>query len=416
MSTESSHSRIINFGAGPSALPVPVLEEAAKGLLNFQGTGIGIAEISHRSKEFTSFVENVSQLIREQLGVPPTHSILFTQGGGSAQFSAVVMNMLARYRLLHPEAKPEDVDMDYVVTGSWSQKAAEEARRLGGGNVKIVADSRGHSATGKAFDNIPPHESYKFSKDPAFIYYCENETVDGVEFSHDGSSPTSFPFHLLPQDSLVPLVADYSSSFMCRPIPRLADHAIIYAGAQKNVGPAGLTIIIVRQDCIVDVDAAVKCGAAPVPITLSYKTLFDSKSLYNTPSVLAIYMTGLVLERMKKMGGVEYYEELNRKKAGLVYDVLKEGEERGVFKPKVKARSESWMNVVFDVLGDGAERRFLEGAAQRGMSGLKGHSCECVVNGIIAGIRVSLYNAITEEQAQQLVQYCREFIEQETTA
>ncbi|THH33966.1 hypothetical protein EUX98_g286 [Antrodiella citrinella] len=409
MSDESSPSRITNFGAGPSALPVSVLEEAAKGLLNFQGTGIGIAEISHRSSEFTAFVRNVEALIRRQLRVPPTHAVLFTQGGGSAQFSAVVMNMLARYRLLHPDVPTGDVTMDYVVTGSWSKKAAEEAERLGGGQVRIVTDARKHSVSGKAFDNIPPHSAYAFSKDPALIYYCENETVDGVEFSHDVASSSSFPYHLLPENTLSPLVADYSSSFMCRPIPRLGDHAIIYAGAQKNVGPAGLTILIVRQDCIVDVDAAVRCGAAPVPITLSYKTLFDSKSLYNTPSVLALYMTGLVLERMETMGGMEYYEALNKKKAEAVYEVVKVGSSRGVFKPKVKEGSESWMNVVFDVIGDGAEKRFLDGAAQRGMSGLKGHRS-------VGGIRVSLYNAITEEQTQQLVQYCHEFIGQETTA
>ena len=371
--SESAHSRVVNFGAGPSALPVSVLEEASKGLLNFQNTGIGIAEISHRSKEFVAFIGNVEQLIREQLDVPPTHSILFTQGGGSAQFSAVVMNMVARYRLLHPNAQESDVEMDYVVTGSWSKKASEEAKRLGGGKVKIIADAREHSASGKHFDSVPPHSAYKFSQDPALIYYCENETVDGVEFSHDDASPASFPFHLLPENTLAPLVADYSSSFMCRPIPHLADHAIIYAGAQKNVGPAGLTIIIVRNDCIVDVDAAVQYGAAPVPITLSYKTLADSKSLYNTPSVMSIYITGLVLERMKGQGGLKYYEEMNKKKAALVYEVLKEGVSRGVFKAKVQAGSESWMNVVFDVLGDGADQRFIEGAAQKGLTGLKGH-------------------------------------------
>ena len=369
----STHDRVINFGAGPSALPLSVLEETAKSLLNFSGSGIGIAEISHRSKEFTAVVNELESLIRTQLDVPPTHTILFSQGGGSGQFSAVVMNMLARYKLLHPEKKPEEVTMDYVVTGSWSKKAAEEARRLGGGQVNAVVDSRQFSKDGKSFDNIPAHESYKFSEEPALIYYCENETVDGVEFSHDLAAPTSFPFHLLKQDSLVPLVADYSSSFMCRPIPRLAEHAIIYAGAQKNIGPAGLTIIIVRQDCIVDVDAAAKLGAAPVPIMLSYKTLADSKSLYNTPSVISIYMTKLVLDRMKQKGGLPYFEELNRKKAERIYSLIKEGEEKGIFERKVKDGSESWMNATFLVLGEGAEKRFLEGAEKQGMKGLKGH-------------------------------------------
>lgn len=436
-------SRVINFGAGPSALPLPVLLEASRGLINFAHTGIGIAEISHRAKEFTAVVSNLALLIRSQLDVPETHEILFTQGGGSAQFSAVVLNMLARYRLLHPsgvvgeggqqqeggggEGGEEEAVLDYVVTGSWSKKAMEEAKRMtaaGGGHAKVnvVVDSRAYSTQEKkSFDNIPPHDAFRFSKDPALIYYCENETVDGVEFSHDLASPTSFPYSRLNfdrgpgggggggQKRLVPLVADYSSSFMCRPIPRLADHAVIYAGAQKNIGPAGLTVLIVRQDCIVDVDAAVNLGAMPVPITLSYKTLADSHSLYNTPSVFSMYVTGLVLERMKESGGVRYYEEVNRRKAEVVYAGVRAGEEKGVFRRKVKEGSESWMNVVFDVLGDGAEDRFIQGAKEKGMTGLKGHRS-------VGGIRVSLYNAITEEQTAELEAYMKEFIDKESSA
>ncbi|KAK1232283.1 Phosphoserine transaminase [Marasmius sp. AFHP31] len=395
--------RVINFGAGPSALPDSVLAEAAKGLLNFKGTGIGIAEISHRSKEFVGFVNELESLIRTQLDVPPTHKILFTQGGGTGQFSAVVLNLLARHRLLHPELSDDQRHLDYVLTGSWSKKAADEARRLGGGQVNIAADARTHSESGKAFQQIPAHDAYKFSSDPALIYYCDNETVDGVQFSHEESSSTSFPFHLLPKNTLLPLVADYSSSFMSRPIPRIADHAVIYAGAQKNIGPAGLTILIVRQDCIVDVDAAAKLGAVPVPISMSYKILDDNNSLYNTPSVLPIYIAGLVLQRMKDLGGMQYYEETNRRKAQKLYATLKEGEEKGVFRGKVKEGSGSWMNVVFDVLGDGAEARFISGAEQEGMKSLKGHRS-------VGGIRVSLYNAITEEQTDKLVAYMKKFI------
>ncbi|KAF5365717.1 hypothetical protein D9758_003259 [Tetrapyrgos nigripes] len=386
--------RAVNFGAGPSALPDSVLQEATQGLLDFQGTGIGIAEISHRSKEFTAFVANLESLIRTQLDVPPTHQILFTQGGGTGQFSAVVLNMLARHRLLHPNLTDDERVMDYIITGSWSKKAAAEARRLGGGKVNVAAQST-HS--------IPSHESFKFSPDPALIYYCENETVDGVQFSHDPSSPASFPFHLLPQDTLLPIVADYSSSFMSRKIPRLADHAVIFAGAQKNIGPAGLTIVIVRQDCLVDVDAAAKLGAVPVPISMSFQTLADSDSLYNTPSTLPIYIAGLVLERSRELGGVQYFEELNRKKADKVYSVLKEGEQKGVFRGKVKEGHGSWMNITFDVLGDGAEAKFLTGAEAKGMKALKGHRS-------VGGIRASLYNAITEEQTDGLVTYMREFI------
>jgi len=399
---------VINFGAGPSALPLPVLEEAAKGLLNFNGTGIGIAEISHRSKDFTSFLTNLESLIRTQLDVPPTHYILFTQGGGTGQFSAVVLNMLARHYLLHPELKPADRVMDYVITGTWSKKAAEEARRLGGGVVNVAVDSRKFSKDGKTFDNIPSHNDYAFSSDPAMIYYCENETIDGVQFNNDTASPTSFPFHLLPnpQNRLLPLVGDHSSSFMSRTIPRLADHAIIYAGAQKNIGPAGLTILIVRKDCVVDVDAAAKLGATPVPLSMSYKTLADHGSLQNTPSVVSIYIAGLVLQRMKDQGGVPYYAEKNVRTASKVYDVLKEGEAKGALRTKVKEGSRSFINLVFDVIGDGAEARFLAGAEKQKMKGLKGHRSA-------GGIRVSLYNAITEEQTDTLVAYIREFLKQE---
>jgi len=365
--------RAINFSAGPSALPLSVLEEAKNGLLNFNQTGIGIAEISHRSREFQDLVSNLENLIRTQLDVPSTHLILFTQGGGSAQFSSVVLNLLARHRLLHPGLSNDDRVMDYIITGNWSKKAAEEARRLGGGRVNVAADARKHSKDGKSFDNIPAHDTYTFSASPALIYYCENETVDGVQFSDDPSLPTSFPFHRLPTDGLLPLVGDHSSSFMSRPIPHLADHAVIFAGAQKNIGPAGLTILIVRKDCIVDVDAAAKLGAAPVPLTMAYKTLADSKSLYNTPAVFSVYVASLVLQRMKDLGGVKYFEALNKKKASKLYTVLNLGEGKNVLRRKVQEGACSWMNVVFDIIGEGEDARFLAGAEERKLKGLKGH-------------------------------------------
>jgi phosphoserine aminotransferase len=197
---------------------------------------------------------------------------------------------------------------------------------------------------------------------------------------------------------------------MSRPIPHLADHAIIYAGAQKNIGPAGLTILIVRQDCIVDVDAAAKLGALPVPAVLSYKYIADGKSVPNTPPVFSVYVAGLVLKRMRSLGGPEKFEEVNERKKKSVYEAVGEGEKRGVFRGKVdETRGGSWMNVVFEVVGDGAEGRFLKGAEERGMKGLKGHRS-------VGGIRASLYNAVTEEETGKLVQYMREFIEGETQA
>ena len=238
-----SHGRVINFGAGPSALPLSVLEEAQKGLLNFNGTGIGIAEVSHRSKEFTAFVDQFEKNIRTLLDVPPTHRILFTQGGGTAQFSAVVLNLLARHRLLNPNATPEETTLDYVVTGGWSKKAAEEARRLAAGHatVRTVVDSKVYSKDGKSYDNIPPHAEFEFSANPALICYCENETVDGVEFSHDAQSPASFPFHLLKTDgALVPLVAD------------ITDKASIAALADAVAAREGALDVLVNNAGVVD--------------------------------------------------------------------------------------------------------------------------------------------------------------------
>ncbi|KAF9792767.1 phosphoserine aminotransferase [Thelephora terrestris] len=441
-----SQDRAVNFGAGPSALPLFALQEAATNLLNFQNTGIGIAEISHRAKEFTGYLAELEARIRKQLDVPPTHKIIFTQGGGTGQFSAVVYNLLARHRLLYPDLADDERRLEYVLTGNWSLKAVEEARRLCtgprgvGGDVKVVVDARTFSKDGKSFDNIPPHAEYQFSPyttsslvhlrtrppPPALIYYCENETVHGVQFSEDLKSPQSFPFGLLfPPDSdneegggnqpLLPLVGDYSSSFMSRPIPRLADHAVIFAGAQKNLGPAGLTIVIVRQDCLVDAEAAAKLGAAPIPVTLAYKTIADSNSVYNTPSVFAIYVAGLVVENIEKEGGLAHYEQVNRRKKEKLYGVLKEGEEAGVLRRKVQEGSESWMNVVWEVLGqDGLvskelEQKFLDGATQRGMLSLKGYRS-------LGGIRASIYNAVTESDVERLVAYIEEFTQAEKEA
>ncbi|KAH6919066.1 phosphoserine aminotransferase [Coprinopsis sp. MPI-PUGE-AT-0042] len=410
--TQATTGRVLNFGAGPSCLPEEVLHEATQGLLNFNNTGIGIAEISHRSKEFMAFLSEVEYLIRDQLSVPPTHSIIFAQGGGTGQFAATVLNMLARHRLLHPDVKDEERVLDYVLTGSWSKGALKEARRVISGTgvkVNVAADGAAHSADGKSYNGLPPHSSYTFSQDPALIYYCENETVDGVQFSHEEGSPSAFPFHLLPEGKIWPLVADYSSSFMSRPIPRLADHAIIYAGAQKNIGPAGLTILIVRNDCIVDVDAAVALGSTPVPAILSYKYLAEGKSVPNTPPVFPIYVAGLVLRRMKRLGGMKYFEEANREKMGMVYEALEEGEKKGVFKGRVRRdNGGSWMNIVFNINGEGEEERFLKGAEEKGMKGLKGHRS-------VGGIRVSLYNALEEENIATLVSYMREFIESSTS-
>ncbi|KAF8844528.1 phosphoserine aminotransferase [Paxillus ammoniavirescens] len=398
-------NRVTNFGAGPSALPEEILIEAGKGLLNFQNTGIGIAEISHRSPEFDKFIREVEENMRILLQIPQGYKVLFTQGGGTAQFSAVVMNMLAKYRSREGIASDQPT-MDYVVTGTWSEKAMEEAKRLGGGTVNVVVNAQTTSVDGKKiFNHIPNRDSYKenFSQDPALIYYCANETIDGVEFNDDLNSPYSFPFNAIPEKA--PLVADYSSSFMSRPIPCIEKHAVIYAGAQKNIGPAGLTVIIVRDEWANVMDSS-------IPLYLSYKTLVDSRSLHNTPPVLSIYITGLVLKRMLEVGeqhgkgkeqALVHYAECTYKKASKVYAAIEEGEARGIFKGKVLEGSGSKMNVVFDVVG-GEEKlkEFVSGADRRGMKGIKGHRS-------VGGIRISLYNAVTEDKVDNLIQYMKEF-------
>lgn len=367
--------RAINFGAGPSALPESVLEEAGKGLLDFEGTGIGVAEISHRSEQFKNYLRTMEADMRKLLAIPDSHAVLFTQGGGCGQFSDVVLNLLARHYLQYPGVTPEKRALDYVVTGSWSKKAKDEARRLvgGRGTVRVVANAQDYSAQ-RRFDCVPPHSAYQFSADPVLVYYCANETVDGVEFARDGESPSAFPFESLPSNT--PLVGDYSSSFMSHPIPHLAKHAVVFAGAQKNLGPAGLTVLIVRKDCLVDVDAAAQAGAIPVPLCSAYRTLEANGSLYNTPPVLPIYVAGLVVRRMLNELGedaVKQYADMSTEKAALVYEAMEHGEQQGVFKSKVEKGSSSRMNVVFDVLGEGKLNLFIKGAEERNMKGLRGH-------------------------------------------
>lgn len=324
--------------------------------------------------------------LRDILKVPESHVILFTQGGGTSQFSAVVLNLLASHRLKHEAASPSAAytppTLDYVVTGSWSSKAAAEARRLVQptdisqaplANINIAATTKPNG-----FKTLPKHNEYKFSKSPAFVYYCENETINGVEFPLDQSSSCAFPFDSVPEGT--PIIADYSSSFISRPIPNIEKHALIYAGAQKNLGPSGVVIVIVRKDLLVDTTSATLLGGVPVcPIQLEYKIQADNASLYNTPPTFAIYVCALVLEYLqsKAIGGIVGLEARNRRKANRLYNALEEAERRGTLRAIVQDKeARSWMNVVFEVVskdGDGSEKKFLEGAEERGFRQLKGH-------------------------------------------
>lgn len=369
---------VLNFGPGPSALPEHILQEAAKGLLNYNGLGIGITEISHRSKEFQQLTTDLGDTLRKLLEVPATHEILFVQGGASLQFSAIVLNLLSRFRLLHPHVPSHETFIDYVVTGTWSKRAYEEGKRLAGSvgvHVNLAADSRAYSSDGKSFESVPPPDSYKFSPptQTAFVYYCENETVHGVQFSSPQAMNTSFPLTTFEGRIEPPIIADFSSSFLSRPIPNIGSYGMIYAGAQKNVGPAGLTILIVRKDLLVDVDAAHKLGAPVVPLTLSFKTLADNGSLYNTPPMFPMYVSLLVVKDIAAKGGLERLEEVNYNKQRVVYAALEQLQEKGIIRINVSPGSRSWMNVTFVFKDPVNEKAFLEQADKKGLRGVKGH-------------------------------------------
>lgn len=365
-------SEVINVTAGPSQLPLPVLEEVAKGLINFNNTGIGITEISHRSPEFIRLSEDLEVSVRRTLHIPDSYAILFTQGGASLQFSSVPLNLLA-WKILKTKKGPAEWTMDYVVTGSWSAKAAEEAEKLSyGAKVNIVADARHYSAGN--FDNVPPHSHWKLTPGDKslYVYYCENETVDGNQFSDDPASPASFPFDLVP--SGVPIVADFSSSFMSRPIPNINRYGIIYAGVQKNIGPAGLTVVIVRKDLIADPIEAQQEGAPPIPTTMAYGTISKAKSLYNTPAMFAMYATLLVIRHLQSQGGLEQLRDVNEKKKDKLYAILEEvAKKTGRVHIRVQPESRSWMNVTFDGGKTEEDTKFVEAANKKRIVGVRGH-------------------------------------------
>jgi len=356
--------RLYNFGAGPAALPLPVLEEIQRDLVCHPELGASVLEISHRSKWFEGVLASTEYNLRTLLKIPSEYSVLFLQGGASLQFAMVPMNFLARGG---PAA-------DYLVTGAWSEKALAEAQKSGPARAAWNGKSGGYVRTPS------PHEP-AYTPHAAYVHYTSNETIHGVEFFDT------------PSTGDVPLVCDASSDFLSRPM-KVERHALIYAGAQKNAGPAGVTIVIVRNDMLEHVPGG-------LPALLDYGLLAREHSHYNTPPVFSVYVVGLVARwLLETIGGLEKMEEINRVKAQFLYDALDSAP--GVYRPHADKACRSRMNVTFRLPDEATEAAFLAEAKTRGMIELKGHRS-------VGGIRVSLYNAVPLEAVEAVAKFMREF-------
>ncbi|KAJ8295496.1 Phosphoserine aminotransferase 2, chloroplastic [Rhodotorula toruloides] len=408
----AERANTINMNAGPSPLPDAALLTAAASLLSYPETpGMGIAEISHRSPAFDNVVVKANDDLRKLLEIPSNYRILWMQGGGLTQFAATALNLLAWYRIKN-QLKPEDeVDAWYAVTGSWSKKAAEEGARVGV-NAKKVFDGKKYG--GGKFKGIPPASEWEIpqleenGRKPAFVYYCDNETVDGIEFGGVGSE-TAFPFDKF--DPEVPVAADMSSNFLSRPVD-VSKYGIIYAGAQKNLGPAGVTLVIIREDLIVDLDEAVKYGGARVPSMLSYKNMADTNSMYNTPPTFTIYVCSLVLRSLLASPPLPLsspdarplspLSDFADQKSSLIYAELDDGS--GFYVGTADKAVRSRMNPTFRLKGgEELEKKFVKAASDKGIKGVNGHRS-------VGGIRTSIYNAVTLEQVKTLVAFMRELL------
>ena len=354
-------ARIYNFSAGPAVLPVEVLEEVQRDLLSLPGVGMSILEISHRSKTFDDIIQGCEADMRALAGIPSNYKVLFLQGGASLQFSMVPLNLL-----------PPGGSADYIVTGVWGQKAVKEAKKVGA--VKIAGSSEGDK-----FASVPKQQDLTLDPGAAYVHMTSNNTIYGTEW------------HWLPDTGQVPLVSDVSSDIFSRPID-VAKHALIYAGAQKNLAPAGVTLVIVRDDLL-------KRSPATLHTMLSYAVHAENNSLYNTPPVFAIYVMRLVLTWLLKNGGLAAVEKKNIRKADKLYaEIDRTGFYRGHARPEARSR----MNVTFRLPSEELEKKFAKEATAAGLDGLKGHRS-------VGGIRASIYNAFPDAGVDALVQFMQEF-------
>ena len=361
MSTMTTTDRIYNFSAGPAVLPLPVLEEAQRDLVTLPGVGMSVLEISHRSKAFDEIIHGAEADFRALARIPEGYHVLFLQGGASTQFSMVPMNLLAA-----------GATADYIVTGSWSKKAVKEAKKVGAVNVAATTEAEN-------FARIPRQDELELTPGAAYVHYTSNNTIFGTEWRSE------------PAVGDAPLVCDASSDIFSRPLD-VGRYGLIYAGAQKNLGPSGLTVVVIRDDLA-------KRGAESLPTMLRYATHVENGSLYNTPPVFAIYILRLVLRWLVANGGLEAMAAQNERKADRLYTEI---DRTGFYRGHAARDSRSWMNVTFRLPAEELEKQFVQEATAAGFDGLKGHRS-------VGGLRASIYNAFPEEGIDALVAFMREF-------
>ncbi|MGI8470315.1 MAG: 3-phosphoserine/phosphohydroxythreonine transaminase [Pyrinomonadaceae bacterium] len=360
MKSQTQTKRIFNFSAGPAVLPTEVLEKAQKELLSLNGIGMSVMEISHRSKDFEPILEGARQGIRDLLDVPENYKILFLQGGASLQFSMIPMNFLK-------------TSADYILTGAWGEKAIKEARR--GGNVNVVFSSKEND-----FRVVPSQEEIRLSPNADYVHYTSNETIDGVEFKYDLDGGNT------------PVVCDASSNILSKPID-VSRYAMIYAGAQKNIGPSGITLVIIRDDLLEKVPANQFS-------MLDYCAIAEHDSMLNTPNTWGIYIVNLVCEWLKNKGGIAEIQKLNEAKAKILYDAIDRSD--GFYRGHADRNARSLMNVTFRLPSAELDKKFAAEAAENNLNGLKGHRS-------VGGIRASIYNAFPADGVEKLVEFMQDF-------
>lgn len=353
-------NRIHNFNAGPAALPLPVLKEVQNDLISYKGEGLSVMEMSHRGKTFDGIIKDTENLMKEVMGIPAGYKVIFMQGGATLQFATVPMNLLA-----------DGQSSDYINTGSWSTKAIKEAKIIGK-NINVIASSED-----KNFSYIP--KDFKVNPNAAYLHITSNNTIFGTQWAE------------YPSTGNIPLVCDMSSDINCRKVD-VGKFGLIYAGAQKNMGPSGVTIVIIREDLMAK-------SPANIPNLCSYKTIGEKDSMYNTPPTFGIYIIKLVLEWMKSAGGVTTIEKVNKEKAALIYDAI---DSTAFYTGTVEKGSRSIMNVPFRLPSEDLEKQFVASALENKILGVKGHRS-------VGGIRASIYNAVSKESVQALVDFMKDF-------